>query len=129
VTRYPTPVVLLVDDEPQILSALRRALRREGYSLLLAETTAEALRLVDEHPVDLVLTDHMMPGMSGLQLLERVAERRPDAVRMLITGWTEAIPPDAIERVGVRAVLDKPWEDAVLKQTLRDGVESAAAGF
>jgi CheY-like chemotaxis protein len=66
-----------------------------------------------------------MPGMTGLQLLERAAERRPRAVRMLITGWTEAIPEDAIRAVGVRAVITKPWDDAALKETLRRAAEEA----
>lgn len=114
-----TPVLLLVDDEPGILSALRRCLRREPYELLAAESCAEALRLVEAQPVDLVLSDQMMPGMTGLQLLERVAARRPRAIRMLITGWPESIPEQAIRAVGVRAVITKPWQDAALKETLR----------
>lgn len=117
------PVVLLVDDEPRILSALRRALRREGWEVLLAETSREALALVDERPVDLVLSDHKMPGMTGLELLARVAERRPDAARLLITGWTEAVAEDELRRVGVRAILNKPWDDKDLKDILRAAVE------
>ncbi len=111
--------LLIVDDEPRILSALRRVLRREPYDVLTAESTADALRILDERPVDLVLSDHKMPGMSGLHFLGCVAERRPDAVRMLITGWTEAIPEDEIRSVGVRAVITKPWQDDALKETLR----------
>jgi len=86
------PLLLLVDDESRILSALRRCLRREPYELISAETTSEALRLVETQPVDLVLSDHKMPGMTGIQLLARVAQLRPQAIRLLITGWTESIP-------------------------------------
>lgn len=117
------PVVLLVDDEPRILSALQRALRREGWELVAAETTHEALALVESRPVDVVLSDQKMPGMTGLELLEQVAARRPDAVRMLITGWTEAIAEDEVRRIGVHAILNKPWDDASLKKTLRAAVE------
>jgi CheY-like chemotaxis protein len=113
-------VVLLVDDEPRILSALQRALRREGYDLLAAETTVEALRLLDEHAIDCVLSDHKMPGMTGIELLAAAAERRPHAARMLITGWNQEIAEDELTRVGVRRVLSKPWDDAELKQALRD---------
>ena len=113
------PLLLLVDDEPRILSALRRSLRREPYELLVAETCAEALRLVDTQPVDLVLSDHKMPGMTGLQLLAQIAARRPQVVRMLITGWPGAIPAAEMRAVGVRAVVAKPWDDAALKETLR----------
>jgi response regulator RpfG family c-di-GMP phosphodiesterase len=113
------PLLLLVDDESRILSALRRCLRREPYELISAETTSEALRLVETQPVDVVLSDHKMPGMTGIQLLARVAQLRPQAIRLLITGWTESIPEAEIRAVGVRAVISKPWEDAALKETLR----------
>jgi CheY-like chemotaxis protein len=115
-------VVLLVDDEPRILSALQRALRREGYEILSAETTVEALRLVDEHSVDCVLSDHKMPGMTGIELLAEVAQRRPHAARMLITGWNQEIAEEELARVGIRCVLSKPWDDTELKQALRDAV-------
>ena len=69
------PVVLLVDDEPRILSALTRALRREGYLLLAADTPAQALRLAEEHAIDCVLSDYKMPGITGLELIERIAKR------------------------------------------------------
>jgi response regulator RpfG family c-di-GMP phosphodiesterase len=116
------PGVLLVDDEPRILSALQRALRREGYDLIAAETTAEALRAIDEHTIDCVLSDFKMPGMTGVQLLSEVAARRPEAARLLITGWNVEIPQDELERVGVFRVLSKPWDDSELKRTLREAM-------
>ncbi len=103
--------VLVVDDEDRILSALRRTLRREAYDLVTAETPAAGLRILDERSVDLVLSDAKMPGMNGLQFLAEAALRCPDAVRMIITGWTEEIPPEELQRVGVRALITKPWED------------------
>jgi len=122
------PVVLLVDDEPRILSALTRALRREGYEILSAETPQEALRLVASRPVDCVLSDQRMPGFTGLQLLERVAAERPQAARMLITGWNEELAPADLERVGVRAVFSKPWDDTELKRGLREALGTAEPG-
>ncbi|HJO23309.1 MAG: response regulator [Myxococcota bacterium] len=113
------PALLIVDDEARILSALRRALRREGYEIVTAETVADALRILDERPVDGILSDHKMPGMSGVQFLEEASRRRPDAVRMIITGWTEEIPSARLEEAGVCALVTKPWDDARLKATLR----------
>ena len=121
------PVVLIVDDEPRILSALHRTLRREGYELLIAETVERALEVVEQTAIDCVLSDHRMPGMSGLDLLERVAARWPDAGRLLITGWNVEIEPEALVRVGVREVLSKPWDDAELKRALREACAGAAS--
>lgn len=113
------PVVLLVDDEAHILSALRRALRREGYELLAATSAAEALELLEERRVDLVLSDQKMPGTSGLELLRRVSERYPDVARLLITGWPEEVPATERAALGIRALLPKPWDDGELKAALR----------
>ena len=114
-----SPAVLVVDDEVRILSALRRSLRREGYEILTAETVEEALRVLDERPVALILTDQKMPGMSGVQFLAEAARRCPEAVRMLITGWTEEIPREQLDDLGVCALITKPWDDEKLKATLR----------
>ncbi len=111
--------LLILDDEPGILSALRRSLRREPYEVSTAESVAEALRVLEADPIDLILSDQKMPGTTGLQFLEQARARRPEAVRMLITGWTELIPEDAIRALGIRAVITKPWQDAALKETLR----------
>ena len=114
------PVLLLVDDETRILSALRRTLRREGYEILTAESVAEGLRILESREVDLVLTDQKMPGMSGLEFLAQVADRYPSVARLLITGWPEEIPRDQIELLGIRALIPKPWDDQELRSALRE---------
>jgi response regulator RpfG family c-di-GMP phosphodiesterase len=114
-----TPTLLVVDDEACILSALRRSLRREGWRILTASTPDEALRMLDEEPIDAVLSDHKMPRMSGLEVLEVAARRRPNAARILISGWPDEIPAERLAALGVRALVPKPWDDAELKRILR----------
>ena len=114
------PVLLLVDDESRILSALCRTLRREGYEILTAESVSEGLRILESRKVDLVLTDQKMPGMSGLEFLGLVADRYPDVARLVITGWPEEIPRDQIELLGIRALIPKPWDDQELRSVLRE---------
>ena len=87
------PVLLLVDDETRILSALRRTLRREGYEILTAESVAEALRILGSREVDLVLTDQKMPGMSGLEFLEQVAAQHPAVARTSSPDGLKRFPP------------------------------------
>ena len=111
--------LLLVDDEAQILAALCRSLRREGYELVPAQTPREALERLAEGPFDAVLSDHKMPGMTGVELLERVAHLQPGAARLLITGWSRAVSAEDRIVADVDAVLPKPWEDAELKDALR----------
>jgi response regulator RpfG family c-di-GMP phosphodiesterase len=117
------PTLLLVDDEERILSALRRALRREGWRILATSDPLEAVRWLESEPVGAVLSDHKMRGMSGLELLEAAARLRPEAVRFLITGWPDAIPADRLAALGLRALIPKPWEDASLKALLREALE------
>ena len=115
--------LLLVDDEEKILSALRRSLRREPYDVLTATSPREALRILDTQPVDLILTDHKMPRMSGVELLHEAARLQPKAARLLITGWSQAVDDAEIEALEIAAVLPKPWEDAELKKALREALD------
>lgn len=120
--------LLIVDDEDRILSALRRCLRREGYEILTADTVDLALELVGERQVDLVLSDHKMPGMSGVDLLQAVRRVQPAAARLLITGWSQAISQDDLAAAGVFTVIPKPWDDGELKQSLRAALVAATSG-
>ena len=116
------PVVMLVDDEPRILSSLRRVLRREGYEILLATNGREALDELATRSVDVVISDHKMPGVSGVELLERIAHQWPSTARILLSGWSNEIPAKSLAAAKLGAVLTKPWEDEELKQTIRDAL-------
>ena len=116
------PTLLVVDDEARILSVLQRALRREGWRILTAGNATDALRILEAEPVDAVLTDHKMPRMSGLDLLEAAAGRRPAAARFLISGWPDEVPAERLNALGIRALIPKPWDDAELRRVLRDSL-------
>lgn len=111
--------VLFVDDEPRILSALRRSLRREHYEVLTAESPARALALLAQRRVDLIVSDQKMRGASGLDLLQEVVRRHPSVGRILLTGWPEEIPAEQLRKLGVRVLVPKPWDDAALKEVIR----------
>ena len=113
------PVVLLVDDEAHILSALQRTLRREGYELLARTSPSEALRVLAARAVDVVVSDQKMPGGSGIELLREIAARQPSTKRVLLTGWPEEVPERERAAARLDAILPKPWDEEALKATLR----------
>lgn len=118
------PTLLVVDDEPAIRRALQHTLEGEGYRLLAAGSGEEALELLEREPVDLLLCDLGMPGMSGLELLRRVRERWPAVIRMVLTGGGSLETAVAsINQGEVHRFLTKPWSRDALLQTLRDTVE------
>ena len=111
--------LLLVDDETRILSALRRTLRREGYSIETAESPSAALALLEARSVDLVVSDYRMPGGSGADLLRQVRARWPATRRMLLSGWVREIPEAELAAARPHALHAKPWDDAELKAVIR----------
>jgi DNA-binding NtrC family response regulator len=115
----PPRKILLVDDEENVLSALRRTLRREPYDILLANGPEQALELLSQHQIDLVLSDHLMPRMTGLELLKIVRNRHPSAMRLILTGHADMQTAiDAINHGEIYRFLTKPWDDTELKVTL-----------
>jgi response regulator RpfG family c-di-GMP phosphodiesterase len=118
------PVLLLVDDEPNVLNALRRLLRPAGYTILLANSGAEALALLEAQSVDLIISDMRMPSMSGAELLAQVRTRWPSTMRLLLTGYAEISSAiAAINEGGIYRYLSKPWNDEDLLTTLQQALE------
>jgi response regulator RpfG family c-di-GMP phosphodiesterase len=112
-----------VDDEPSVLSALRRLFRTPGYSILQAGSGAEALALLDAHKVDLVISDMRMPAMDGATLLEAVRRHHPAVVRMLLTGYADiGATVAAINRGEIHRYIAKPWDDADLLLVVREAL-------
>ncbi len=118
------PRVLLVDDDAHVLSALRRGLRREEITIETARDARAALEVLQGGSVDLVISDHRMPGMSGIELLETIRGRWPSTVRILLSGWSAEIPAADLKAAGLFAVLSKPWDDKELRSAIRRAVGS-----
>lgn len=115
--------VLCVDDEPSILSALKRTLRSPGVTVVTATSGTQALQLMAELQIDLVISDMRMPGMDGAQLLEHICRDWPDTVRMLLTGYSDAM--DTIRAVNhgqIFRYLQKPWDEQELVASVREGL-------
>lgn len=113
--------LLVVDDEAGICNALTRLLRRDGYHIITANSGTEALDLLALHPVQVILSDQRMPGMSGTELLDKVKSLYPDTVRIVLSGYTDLkVVTDAVNRGAVFRFLTKPWDDAQLREQVRD---------
>ncbi|MBN1206029.1 MAG: response regulator [Myxococcaceae bacterium] len=112
--------ILIVDDEVQVASALRRLFRREGFSVEVAFNGDEALQKIATFDPDLVISDFRMKGMNGAELLERVLRVAPRAVRILLSGhadlWSGA-PGSSAQAVS--HFISKPWDDDHLVSRVR----------
>lgn len=115
--------ILIVDDEPANLRTLAR-LFRDQYHVLTAGSGTEALELLDQHDVALLITDQRMPGMTGIQLLKNTVSLRPRMVRMILTGYTdiEALV-EAINCGHVYRYVTKPWNNDELRLTVKRALE------
>lgn len=114
-------VLLLVDDEENVQISLKRILRREGYTILTASSAEEALEVMEQNRVNVVLSDQRMPGMSGVEFLRRVKIMYPDAVRMILSGYTEVgTLTDAINKGEIYQFITKPWENEALIALIRE---------
>jgi response regulator RpfG family c-di-GMP phosphodiesterase len=120
-------VVLCVDDEPSILSAIKRVLRTEDCNVLLASSGADALEVLAHHTVDVVVSDMRMPGMDGAQLLAQVRERWPHTARILLTGYADMKDTVAAINEGqIYRYIHKPWDETELRLTVRQAAERMA---
>jgi two-component system, cell cycle sensor histidine kinase and response regulator CckA len=114
--------ILLVEDEPAVRGLARQILRMHGYVVLEAADGVEALRLADAQagPIDLLITDVIMPAMGGVPLAERLVARRPETKVLFTSGY----PEDAVVQHGIPrtlvAFLQKPFTPAGLAQKVRE---------
>jgi FixJ family two-component response regulator len=108
--------LLLLDDEENVLSALKRLLRRDSYRILTASSAREAFEILASHKVGVIVSDQRMPEGTGVAFLRRVKQLYPDSVRMALSGYTDLDSvTDAINQGAIYRFLTKPWEDSLLR--------------
>lgn len=123
----PAGKLLLVDDEPSVLSALRRLFRLNGHATEQATSGADGLRILGEQPIDLVISDMRMPEMDGAAFLEQVRQRHPDCVRIVLTGYSDiGATVAAINRGEIHRYIAKPWDDQDLLLVVDDALSRRA---
>jgi DNA-binding NtrC family response regulator len=119
--------LLIVDDEQDMLDFLDRVFRRE-YEVIRAQSVEEALRHVDAGPFDVIVTDRRMPRRSGLELLEIAAQRQPQAIRILLTGYADSLVDEKVAQWRlVDAWVSKPIDAAALKTSIAQAIEKRTA--
>ena len=116
--------ILVVDDEIHNLQSLERTFRSE-YNVFTAQSGPQALEIMEQEEIALILTDQRMPGMTGIQLLEASIKYFPKAIRMILTSYTDADELlDAINTARVYLYIIKPWNSKELKITVKRSLES-----
>ena len=113
--------ILVVDDEPQVVTSLQRLLSIEGFNVVTASNAADGFDVLAEKRIAVVISDLRMPIMNGNEFLERVKEIYPDAVRMILTGDPDLhAVTNAINRGTIFKFLTKPWDDKLLLANVKE---------
>ena len=123
----PTPraTVLFVDDEERVVNLLRMIFRTQ-YDVQVATSGAQALQILKEHRVDVLVTDQRMPGMTGIELLAQARALSPHTIRLLLTGYTDlAAIVGSVNEGEVFRFLNKPWDHHEIQSTLAAAVAAA----
>lgn len=121
--------LLLLDDEENILRALARVLRRDGYKILMATRAQDAFELLAKHEVQVILSDQRMPEMNGTEFLSRVKNLYPHTVRIVLSGYTDLKSvTDAINEGAIYKFLTKPWDDELLRKDVAQAFRDAIIG-
>lgn len=119
--------LLLVDDEASILSALKRLFRPHGYRVLTSESGMQALEILAQEPVDLIISDMRMPAMNGARFLAEARRSHPEAIRILLTGYSDISSTiEAINAGEIHRYIAKPWDDREIVLIVREALERKA---
>ena len=117
-------VVICIDDDAPVLSAIRRLLRREPYEVITTLDPGEVIRLVGSRQVNLIIADQRMPQMLGTELLKTVRQRSPGTVCVILTGHADLSDiAGAMNEGAVDRLIRKPWDDTDFRKLIRDLLE------
>ena len=120
------PCLLVVDDEPEVCNSVYHLLHRK-YEVLRAHGAAEAVALIEQHDVQIIMTDQRMPDVTGVEMLQRLKSRFPQAIRILFTGFADINSViAAINQGHVYRYLSKPWEPEELEAAVDDAAREYA---
>jgi response regulator RpfG family c-di-GMP phosphodiesterase len=115
--------VIYVDDEENNLISFKATFRIK-YNVLTAISAEEAIKLLETRPVEIIITDQRMPNITGVEFLERILERFPDPIRILLTGYTDmSAVIDAVNKGKIYHYLTKPWNEEELDMTIQGAYE------
>jgi two-component system, probable response regulator PhcQ len=119
--------ILLVDDSPNVLKALQRAFRGEDYGIYTANSAREALEVLKNENIDLLISDENMPEVPGTELLRHVRVQYPHIVRIMLTGMLDLeLAKEAINKGEVYKFFNKPWDDFELQISVRYALRQKA---
>ncbi len=123
-SQYSEMTILCVDDERVILRTLQRLFHRKSYKVLVADSAKNALRILEDTPVDVILSDMRMPEMDGAALLEKVANSHPNTYRIVLSGYADFESTVAAINLGkINRFINKPWNNDELVSAIEDGLE------
>jgi two-component system, NtrC family, sensor kinase len=116
--------ILCVDDEPNVLNALRRLFMDNEYTIFTAGSALEGLGILENEDIQIVMSDYRMPNMNGVEFLSEVRTRWPDTVRIVLSGYADtASIVSAINEGQIYKFIPKPWNDDDLKVTIANAIE------
>lgn len=116
--------ILFVDDEENIINSLIRLFRNEDYKVHTALGGQAGLNIIKEHDISLIISDHRMPSMSGVEFLSKAKEIAPDTIRIMLTGYADLESTIAAINEGeVFRFINKPWNDEDLLMTVRQSLD------
>lgn len=116
--------ILIVDDEPSVVAAIKRALMDDDYQIFTAGNAAEGLEVLKKQPIHVIISDEKMPGMQGAEFLALVRRQFPDIIRIILTGQASMnAAMKAINECEIYRFLLKPWDDMELRLTVQSAAD------